>query len=66
MSAVRRLSSIGLRAPALRAVCAQAIRAALFVVVRYDGGVRWHLPLSVHEAAVRDALVPVAFFEIDC
>ena len=73
---VRRLVAVAMRAPRLLAACAEAIRAPLFVVVRYANGsatrrccfrlclvdrracsTRWHLPLSVHEAVVRDALV---------
>ena len=63
-AAVRLLAAVAIKAPALRAHCARMIRAPLFVVLESGADAagrraRWHLPLDVHEAVVREALVPL-------
>jgi hypothetical protein len=66
---IKRLAAVAAAAPALRADCARIIRAPLFAVLESpsDAGgrrARWHLPLDVHEAAVREALVPLCSSEV--
>jgi hypothetical protein len=66
---IKRLAAVAAAAPALRADCARIIRAPLFAVLESpsDAGgrrARWHLPLDVHETAVREALVPLCSSEV--